>query len=368
MNHRNHVAAAFLVVAFVSHGGRPSMAGDSAVISPSRPSLVMQPGREFAADSYVHRLLPPDTEKDPRSDIWVRSLLAQIRDHYGTVAVNTEGHTPPLFIAGPDTPTVRVRAERADMPGWSFPPLQAQWLDVPLPEGFRASAGTDKEAILYQPSTGRYWEFWGLEKSGRTITDSSGRSVPEWRAAWGGRIDNLASNGGYFPTTPAGHKFGTAATGLALLAGLITIAEQRRGEVNHALHIALPRARKGRWAWPAQRTDGAEDDPLAIPQGVTFRLPASLDLDRIAMDPYARMLARAAQRHGIVVRDTAGAVVLYAENPLASGADDPYHNLGGIFRCPEGKAVEACWSYSRLRGFPWDRLEAIKASLTPAER
>jgi hypothetical protein len=35
-----------------------------------------------------------------------------------------------------------------------------------------------------------------------------------------------------------GRKFGTAATSLALLAGLIIIAEQQKGEINHALHIA----------------------------------------------------------------------------------------------------------------------------------
>ncbi len=337
-------------------------------LPPSQPSLIMRPGREFAADSYVHRPLPDDTQKDPRSDVWVRSFLAQVRTHYGTVAVNTEGHTPALFIAGPDTPTVRVRAERAASAGWSFPPLQRQWQAVPLPEGFRASGGTDKEAIVYQPSTGRYWEFWGLEKTGRKTADSSGNSVDEWRAAWGGRINDLAVNPGYFPTTVEGYAFGTTATSLALLAGLITIAEQRRGVVEHALHIALPQTRKGHQAWPAQRTDGQIDDSEAIPQGVTFRLPAGLDLDRIPMDPYARMLARAAQRYGIVVRDTAGAVVLYGENPLASGESDPYHATGGIFRCPDGKAVEACWSYNRLRGFPWERLEAIKAAINPAPR
>src|SRR6266851_2110722 len=88
-----------------------------------------------------------------------------------------------------------------------------------------------------------------------------------------------------FPTTPEGYKFGAIATGLALLGGLITIAEQRRGVVNHALHIGLPETRRDHWAWPAQRTDGEKINPNAIPQGVTFRLPHDLDLDRIDWTP-----------------------------------------------------------------------------------
>ena len=180
---------------------------------------------------------------------------------------------------------MRVNAARAYKPGWSFEPSQRQWLDVPLLDAFRPSKGTDKEAVLYQPSTGRYWEFWGMEKTDRKVINSAGRSVDDWRAAWGGRIDSLDDNPGYFPTTPEGYKFGATAAGLALLGGLITNAEQRRGVVNQALHIGLPETRRDHWAWPAQRTDGGKINPNAIPQGVTFRLPHDLDLDRIDWTP-----------------------------------------------------------------------------------
>jgi hypothetical protein len=119
------------------------------------------------------------------------------------------------------------------------------------------------------------------------------------------------------------------------------------------------------WVPPAQRTDGEENDANAIPQGATFRLPESVNLDQIDMDPYARMVARAVQRYGMVVRDTAGAVVLYAENPLLKGADHPYFGVGGILRCKEGRWACYAGSNNRLRGFPWDKLEAIR--VTPHE-
>ncbi|WP_271581542.1 hypothetical protein [Bradyrhizobium sp. CCBAU 45389] len=327
--------------------------------------MIMVPDREFAAESYVHRRLATDAPRDSRSDAWVTDLQRQITRHYGVASVNIDRYAPPLYVVGAGQPTVRVRAERVDDPAWRFEPLQQQWDHVPLPDHFQPSVGTDQEAIVYQPSTGRYWEFWVMEKSGRKTVDSTGRTVDEWRAAWGGKIDDLARNPGYFPTTVQGYKFGTAATGLALLSGLITIAEQRQGAIDHAVHVALPQTRRLVWAHPAQRTDGGEVDPNAIPQGTTFRLPDTLNLDQIDMDPYARMVARAVQRYGMVVRDTAGTVVLYAENPLAEGANHPYFGAGGILRCPSGQAQASCFpdSNNRLRGFPWHKLEAVQATL-----
>ena len=330
-----------------------------------RPSLIMAPDREFAASSYVHKPLAADAPRDSHSDVWVAQLLHQIGAYYGVVSLNIDRYSPPVYVVSGDQPTVRVRAERASDPSWTFEPLQRQWDSVPLPDGFEPALGTDKEAIVYQPSTRQYWEFWGMERSGRKTVDSSGRTVDEWRAGWGGKIDDLATSPGYFPTTREGYKFGATATGLALLGGLMTIAEQREGTINHAIHIALPQTRRSVWAQPAQRTDGRDNDPNAIPEGARFRIPESVDLDQIAMDPYARMVARAVQKYGMIVRDTAGAVVLYAENPLTKGADHPYFGMGGILRCPMGHIESACYadSNNRLRGFPWDKLQAVQARL-----
>jgi hypothetical protein len=280
----------------------------------TRPSLIMMPDREFAASSYAHEQLRPSVPRDAHSEVWVADLQRQMGRYFGVVSVNSDQYSPPLFVVPIDQPTVRVRAERASDPTWTFEPLQQHWQSVPLPGGFQPSAGTDQETIVYQPSTGRYWEFWGIERSGRTVVDSAGRRVDEWRAAWGGQIDDLASNPGYFPTTPEGYKFGATATGLVLPAGLMTIAEQRQGAISHSIHVALLQTRRSVWVPPAQRTDGEEYDSNAIPQRTRFRLPESVNLDQIGMDLYARMIARAVQKHGMVVRGTAGAAVLYAEN------------------------------------------------------
>jgi hypothetical protein len=187
-----------------------------AIAQPSkhRPSVIMTPDREFAASSYGHEQLQPSVPRDVHSDAWVADLQRQISGHYGVVSVNIDQYSPPVFFeVAINQPTVRVRAERAEDPAWTFEPIQQQWQSVPLPDGFQPSAGFDREAIIYQPSTGRYWEFWGMERSGRRVVDSAGRRVDEWRAAWGGKIGDLATNPGYFPTTPEGYKLGTPATG-----------------------------------------------------------------------------------------------------------------------------------------------------------
>ena len=60
-------------------------------------------------------------------------------------------------------------------------------------------------------------DFRRNPQTDRKVINSAGRSVDDWRAAWGGRIDSLGDNPGYFPTTPEGYKFGATGTGLELL-------------------------------------------------------------------------------------------------------------------------------------------------------
>src|SRR5260370_14827376 len=127
----------------------------TAQLSKDRPSLIMTPDREFAASSFVHEQLRSSVPRDAHSDAWVADLQRQISGYYGVVSVNIDRYSPPLYVVAIDQPTVRVRAERASDPAWTFEPLQQQWQSVPLPDGFQPSAGIDKEAIVYQPSTRR---------------------------------------------------------------------------------------------------------------------------------------------------------------------------------------------------------------------
>src|SRR5207237_10396720 len=142
------------------------------------------------------------------------------------------------------------------------------------PDNFVAASGTDQEALVYQPSTGKMWEFWLTQKTGAKVVNSAGRTVDEWGARWGGRMDNISTNPGYFLTeggdwyTTTGVKYGTTATSIAFFAGIMTIEEQQRGVIDHVIGVALPEVLAyPHWSYPANRSDGQVNASNAIPEG-----------------------------------------------------------------------------------------------------
>ena len=89
------------------------------------------------------------------------------------------------------------------------------------------------------------------------------------------------------------------------------------------------------FTWPAQRTDGStfSSGITAIPEGTRFRLDPSFDVNSLRVPTIVKMLARAAQTYGIVVRDKAGSVALYGQdpkslptNPWPTAFDNQYPN------------------------------------------
>ncbi|MFZ1996697.1 MAG: hypothetical protein WAU75_21465, partial [Solirubrobacteraceae bacterium] len=163
------------------------------------------------------------------------------------------------------------------------------------------------------------------------------------------RMESVSANPGYFTDPP---DWGTAATSLSLLGGTIRISDLRAGHIDHALSISIPQARAGVFVSPAQRTDGKLDSPRAIPEGTRFRLDPKLDISRLGLGPVTRMLAEAAQRYGMFVRDQGGSVAFYAEAATRSGPD-PYYKPSGLFRGQSPEAITAA--------FPWRDLQVIRA-------
>jgi hypothetical protein len=185
------------------------------------------------------------------------------------------------------------------------------------------------------------WEFWGAsEQSG------------QWHARWGGEMRDVSRNPGYFHS-PA--DWGATATSLPLLGGLIRIEDLRAGRIDHALALAIPRAAAGAYAFPAQRSDGIDPSPTAIPEGTRFRLDPRLDVAAMHMPTVTKELALAAQRYGIIIRDQSGVVAFYAEDPRPTGTN-PYVGRHGLF----GNQ----YPNNLLRYFPWSHLEVLKASIT----
>jgi len=329
-------------------------------------SFSLEAGREFSADGFVHRELARDAELDPDSASFVANLRKQIEVNFEVASVDFDGRSPVILKVPGDLPTVAVKVYDPENPAFEFPPLQDQWLEVPLPADFAQSLGDSDLAVIYQPDTGRIWELGSLKLSGQKARNSAGEMVDEWEARWGGRLAQLAASPGFFPAHES-LKFGVTASGIALLAGIVTIEDQARGEIDHVVGLQLPDIAVDRVSQPAQRTNGTALGFDAIPMGTIFRLPADLELDALEMDPYARMIAKAVQKHGMVVWDSGGEVGFRAENPGGKyGVVHPYWDEGGLLKCPaagplENELAEECRpdSDGRLRGFPWEKLQAL---------
>jgi hypothetical protein len=255
--------------------------------------------------------------------------------------IDTSAYSVPIYTVRADQPTtvvqLRGRPQRA---------LSAAWRAVPLPPGARPAAGTDGDLVVWQPSRQRMWEFW------RLAHDSAG-----WQASWGGAIRNLASSPGvYGPGAWPGARpwWGVTACSLALVGGLITLEDLAAGEIDHALAISIPGVRAAVWAAPARRTDGTSSSPLALPEGAHLRLDPGLDLESLHLPHLTLLIAQAAQRYGIYIRDRSPNIGFYGQDPTPTGSN-PYTGLHGY--------LEGMTASRALAAFPWQRLQLLAMHL-----
>jgi hypothetical protein len=305
-----------------------------------------EPARFFSPASIWNRALAAEAPLDPRSGAIVAALaheVAQEQTERRGPWINTSAYGVPIVTVPADQPTVAVTLDHAPEPA-----LSSAWSAVPLPPSARPTSEGEGYLVVWQPSTDRMWEFWQLARSG-----------DGWHASWGGAIRNAsASPGVYGPEAwPGAHPWwGATASSLALAGGVITLEQLRLGQIDHALAIAVPDVRAGVFAAPARRTDGSSNHPLALPEGAHLRLDPDLDLARLDLPPLTLMIAQAAQRYGIVVRDYASDVAFIAQAPSASG-ENPYIGPDGFF---EGR-----YPSQLLASFPWEHLQLLAMDLHP---
>jgi hypothetical protein len=315
-----------------------------AVEAPEQPQAGV-PFRFFSATSPWNEAPASDAAVDPLSPEIVASFLTEIaRERLlgKGPTINTLSYSVPIYTVPAEQPTVPVALTA---PGAAT--LRSSWNQVPLPPDAHPASGSDGHLVLWQPSTDRLWEFWRLGH------DGSG-----WRASWGGSMQGASSSPGVYGAEAwpgATRWWGASASSLSIAGGVVTLEDFERGEIDHALAIATPNIRAGVFALPAQRTDGKSSDPLSLPEGAHLRLDPSLDLDSLQLPPVTSMLAEAAQRYGIFIRDGAPAVTsFYAQDPTVLGSN-PYPGPSGYFQGKSPSQLAAA--------FPWAYLELLSAPL-----
>jgi hypothetical protein len=314
--------------------------------APAEPgSEAASPFRFFSPSSIWNESPPAGAPLDPDSAAMVAALdaLRSAESQAGTgPSINTTEYSVTLYTVPADQATVPVQLTAR----YAVPALRQAWEAVPLPANAIPAAGNDRHLVVWQPSTDRLWEFWHLKRE-------DGR----WGAEWGGAIAQVSANSGVYGSDAwpgATHWWGASACSLSIAGGLITLEDLERGKIEHALAMAVPNVRGGVYSEPAERTDGKSSEPFSLPEGAHLRLDPSLDLQALHLPRLTLMLAEAAQRYGIFVRDGAKNVTFYAQDPTPLGTN-PYRGPGGFW---EGSYPRQLLSY-----FPWDRLQVLQMHL-----
>ena len=92
---------------------------------------------------------------------------------------------------------------------------------VPIPAGAASvlTGSGDNPLIIYQPSTSTEWEFWEAKYASGS-----------WHACAGGKLNNLGTSSGVFPS-----PYGMSASGISYLGTLITEADVQSGSIDHTI-------------------------------------------------------------------------------------------------------------------------------------
>ena len=262
----------------------------------------------FAPDSTWNLRIPDNAAIDPHQDAYLDKLWWAMRD-YGTLSINRERWTVPIWYADHTTLTHRVECTA----GWGCGPGFGD--HVPIPNEAIPDPEDDGHMVVVDLERGLAWEFW------QAWQDESG-----WHAGYG-IVFNISES----PYTdhplgvvqPVGHQSDPWATsarasGVSLLGGLIRYSELSAGRIDHALAFAYPLTRGDAYAPIATHNDNnhsasrTEHDNL--PLGARLRLRRSVDVaSRCGENSACVTIGRALQEYGMYLVDTAGRPVLYAE-------------------------------------------------------
>ncbi len=273
----------------------------------------------FASGSFWDTTVPSYTALSPSSAALVSNIVGQTGSYGADITHNSGAST--VYEVDASTPLVSVIPY--DCGSGIAAGLASQWQAVPIPFFAAPSGGSNSQMVIYQPSSGTVWEFGKM----RSISG-------QWQACTGGQIST--SSAGVFPS-----PYGITSSGLAVLAGQLSIQELQSGTINHVVGLNLPQTNGV--TWPASQYNGSS--PGAPPMGQRFRLDPSVNIDNLGLSPVAKAIARAGQTYGFVVWNTGGTVGFTAESSASStsrGLPDPYSSLS-----------------TSLNAFPWDKLQAL---------
>lgn len=241
----------------------------------------------FSVDSPWNTPVGRDANFADALDETTRSL----RDPAVTPWVNSHEWSHPVERASTADPLVEI-----DFESTNLDPFKPGHLSLHLPADAVAAAGTDRHLHVIDPTGMFVHEFFNFQR------DAEGATADY-----------------YVKTDLAGTGMGqggTRAYGGSALGGLIRTWELERGEIRHALALALENSQlRTGFTWPAvsEDDDGGSTYEGTIRMGALVAIPPWVHVEGMALTDGGLILARALQDYGAYVVDRASSMTFAAE-------------------------------------------------------
>lgn len=271
--------------------------------------------------------------------------------------VATHSYGVPVVRGGPTSPRYNINLfnpyDEAG-PAWRSNVNSAG--PVPIPLGAQTShtvaektsdtiwktwVTTDRHLCIWEPSTRRFWDLWKAFFDDKTST---------WWAAAG--YTGITDEDSIAPSDLAG----ATAANFPLLGGLIrpegmAYAIRNNTSLGHPLVFCSP-IRQARHYPPATHHGGARDNGF-ISEGSLIDFDPAIEVERLQIKPWEKVILRTLQRRGAYHRDGGGSTGFYAEDTI-NRAIDPWPELG------MGSKYDK-WPYAFFTRnvIPWNRLRVL---------
>jgi hypothetical protein len=278
-----------------------------AAMAPARPLPGAKKCRIFPRSSHWNQRVDK-LPLHPRSAAMVAAVGSSRSSHadFGSGTYNGGPIGIPYTTVSKRQKRVHVSfdyADESDRGPYPIPP------NAPI-EGGRGSDG-DRHVLIVDRSRCRLYELYAA------YPQDGGSS---WRAG-SGAIWSLRSN----RLRPRGWTSADAA-GLPILPGLARYHEVRRGKIDHALRITVPRTRKA-YVYPARHFASSDSNPDLPAMGERVRLKRSFDVNRFPRQ--SRVVLRALKRYGAFIADN-GAAWYVSGAPNRGWNNDDLHSFGRV--------------------------------------
>lgn len=216
--------------------------------------------------------------------------------------------------------------EAAEATGWY--PVKTDWnsnidgTEIPWNDEWKAASGTDSQAIVLDPESGREWNLWQVSFDGETVQARNGSLIKgDYRTYEGG---NQPSRG----------------SGIQYLAMLVRPEEIAQGRIRHALSMPIRNTDGSRFVPPATKLEHPGRPP-GIPTGTRFALDvtdAEIDEWLASLPPElpeqtrnsARIIAEALRDYGWFITDSSGGAHFQFEDRASAGSQWDALGLGLI--------------------------------------